>query len=142
MAAASKGRRGERYLAAGRHMTIAELFKVLEAVTGIAAPTRALPAPLLYLIAALSELAARTTDKPVLLSWAAVRILMQERERSRFDHSKSRTELGLTFRPVEETLADEIAWFRANGLLPATPHALKPAGLDGSSDQGPLGRTL
>lgn len=119
IAAAERGRRGERYLAAGRHMAIAELFQRLEAVTDIKGPTRKIPAALLYVIAAMSEIAARTTGKSALLSWATVRVMMQERDRSRFDHAKSQAELGVSFRPVEETLADEIAWFQANGLLPA-----------------------
>jgi len=119
IAAAEKGRRGERYLAAGRHMDIADLFQRLEGVSGVKAPTKKIPAALLYLIAGISEIAARTTGKPALLSWAGVSVMMQERERSRFDHAKSIRELGVTFRPVEETLSDEIAWFRANGHLPA-----------------------
>jgi len=119
IAAAEKGRRGERYLAAGRHMATAELFQRLQAVSGVEAPNKKIPAALLYLIAGVSEIVARTTGKPALLSWAGVSVMMQERERSRFDHAKSIRELGVTFRPVEETLSDEIAWFRANGHLPA-----------------------
>lgn len=119
IAAAEKGRRGERYLAAGRHMSMAEVFATLERVTGVPAPRRRLPVALLYAIATGAELAARATGKPALLSWATVRIMRQERERSRFSAEKSQRELGLSFRPVTETLADEVAWFRANGMLPA-----------------------
>lgn len=127
IAAAEKGRRGERYLAAGRHMTIEQLFKMLERVTNIKGPTRKLPALLLYAIAAVSEVAARATGKPALLSWATVRVMMQERDRSRFNHAKSTAELGISFRPVEETLIDEIAWFRANGVLPVAMSHTAPA---------------
>jgi len=123
IAAAEKGRRGERYLAAGRHMDIAELFRHLEAVTGIKAPTRKISAVVLYAIAGVSEVIARTMGKPALLSWATVQVMMQERERSRFDHKKSQAELAIAFRPVEETLADELAWFRDNGMLPALKHS-------------------
>jgi nucleoside-diphosphate-sugar epimerase len=38
--AAEKGRRGERYLAAGRYITMRELFGALEHVTGVKAPER------------------------------------------------------------------------------------------------------
>ncbi|MDX2038698.1 MAG: SDR family oxidoreductase [Isosphaeraceae bacterium] len=118
VSAAERGVRGARYLAAGRHMTLAELFEVLESVTGVAAPKRRIPAALLYAIAAGNELVARITGRPVLLSWASVRSLTSEAERSRYDHGRSERELGLSFRPVEETLADEVAWFRSAGLLP------------------------
>jgi nucleoside-diphosphate-sugar epimerase len=130
--ALDQGARGERYLAAGRHMTISDLFDHLEAVSGVPAPRRRIPVALLYGIAALSELAARVAGKPALLSWAGVKVMMQERERSRFDDAKSRRELGLVFRPVRETLADEIAWLRGAGLLPtaAAPALFTGAGAD------------
>jgi dihydroflavonol-4-reductase len=48
IAAAERGGRGQRYLAAGRHMTMAELFALLEKVSGVPAPTRRIPLALLY----------------------------------------------------------------------------------------------
>lgn len=117
VAAAERGRRGERYLAAGRHMTMAELLEVYEQVTGVPAPKGKLPPLLLLLIATVSEAMARMTGKPTLLSLATVRLMLREAERTRFDPAKSERELGLTFRPVAETLRDEIAWFRARGRL-------------------------
>jgi len=65
-----------------------------------------------------SEAKARLTGRPVLFSWAMARALSTENERSRFSTAKSEAELGLTFRPVEDTLRDEITWFRMQGLLP------------------------
>lgn len=62
-----------------------------------------------------------------MLSWATVRVMMQERDRSRFNHAKSTAELGISFRLVEETLIDEIAWFWANGILSAAATPAAPA---------------
>jgi dihydroflavonol-4-reductase len=129
LAAAERGRRGERYLAAGRHMTIAELLAALERVSGVRAPTRRIPVPMLYAVAGVSELLARTLGRPALLSLATVRIMLQEADRSRFSDAKSRRELGLAFRPVEETLTDAIAWFRAHGMLPDTASSAPAAPL-------------
>jgi nucleoside-diphosphate-sugar epimerase len=121
IAAAERGGRGEHYLAAGRHMSMSEVLAAYEKVTGIEAPRRRIPAAALLAVAAASEVKARLTGKPVLLSLATVRLMMRESERTRFDHRKSERELGLTFRPVEETLADEVRWYRENGWLqPAT----------------------
>lgn len=117
IAAAEKGRRGERYLAAGRHMDMAALLPILEQVSGVPAPTRRLPIGLLYVLGALGELQARLLGKPALLSLATVKILVREAGRTQFNHAKTERELGITFRPVAETLADEIGWFRANGYL-------------------------
>lgn len=115
----ARGRRGERYMAAGRHMTMAELIPLIAAAAGVKAPSWRIPQALLYLIAAGNEVYARLTGKPVLLSWAVARSMAREAGRTRFDPGKSQRELGLTFRPVAETLADEVAWFRKNGVLTA-----------------------
>ncbi len=119
IAAAQRGTRGQRYLAAGRAIEMAELFGVLEKISGVKGPKRKVPLALLYVVAALSELKARVTGRPVLLSWATVRLIDRERGRNRYDHRRSEQELGLTFRPLAETLVDEIAWFRDQGWLPA-----------------------
>lgn len=116
--AAAKGRRGERYLAAGRHMTMAELVPMIAAATGATPPRRAMPLWLMHLIAAGYEGYARATGRPVLLSWAMARTVAREDDRSRYASAKSARELGLAFRPVTETLRDAAAWFRAAGMLP------------------------
>lgn len=118
LSAAERGRRGERYLAAGRHQSMAELAATMERVTGVPAPKRVLSYGLLHVIATGFELWRAVTRQPVLLSRAGVKLIERERGRTHFDHRKSEAELGLTFRPIEETLRDEIAWFREAGMLP------------------------
>ncbi|RKE84717.1 SDR family oxidoreductase [Rhizobium sp. AG855] len=112
-----KGRRGERYLAAGRHMTMSELLPLIARKTGARAPVRSIPLWLMRVLAAGYEVYARLTGRPVLMSWAMARTVARENERSRYDPGKSERELGLRFRPVEETLGDEVAWFRAKGII-------------------------
>ncbi|EIZ79446.1 NAD-dependent epimerase/dehydratase [Novosphingobium sp. Rr 2-17] len=113
-----RGRRGERYLAAGRHMTMGDLLPLIAQAVGVGAPTRRIPLFLLYLIGAGNELYARITGRPVLLSWAMARTVATENDRSRYDPARSKRELGLEFRPVTETLRDEVDWFRRHGVLP------------------------
>lgn len=117
IAAHRQGRRGERYLAAGRHFMMAELLPLLGRILRVKVPTRRIPMAFLYAIAAISEAKARLTGKPVLFSWAMIRNLSSENERSRFSAAKSEAELGLRFRPVDDTLRDEVAWFRVQGWL-------------------------
>jgi len=116
--ALERGRSGERYLAAGRHMTMDDLFPLLAEASGVAAPTRRIPLTMLRALAVGSELYAGVTGRPVLVSQASVKLLAQEAGRSHYDHAKSERELGCTFRPAAETLADTVAWYRANGHLP------------------------
>ncbi len=115
IAAATQGRSGERYLAAGRHMSMAELVPVVGRLAGVRTPTRHLPLPLLFCLAAVQEIYARLTGKPILLSLATLRLLAREKDRTRFNHSKSEHALGLTFRPLEVTIADTVAWYRDHG---------------------------
>ncbi|MFT3771457.1 MAG: SDR family oxidoreductase [Minicystis sp.] len=126
IAAAARGRRGERYLAAGRAAHVREAMALLAALSGVPAPQRRLPMPLLAVIALANELWARLTRRPVLVSWSGYRTLRREREAARFDSSKAERELGVRFRPLEETLADAIAWFGAQGRIEGG--VLAPAG--------------
>lgn len=114
IAAAQRGRRGERYLAAGRHMTMADLIPLIGRLAGVPTPTRPLPMPLLYVIAGIQELYARLTGKPVLLSLSTVRLLAREADRSHFDPSKTLHELKVGFRPIDVTVADTLRWLKTN----------------------------
>ena len=78
--AALNGRRGERYLSAGRHMSMAELFRALEKISGVPAPRFSVPFPMLYALAAANELWARATRKNALISLASVRLMKSERD--------------------------------------------------------------
>lgn len=110
-----QGRRGERYLAAGRNMTVGELCQLLEKLTSVPAPTRNLPFWLLYVVGAMEEMKARLFGSKALLSMASVKLMEREEGRTNFNHAKSERELGLKFRPVEETLREEVKWYRENG---------------------------
>ncbi len=119
LAAALKGRRGDRYIAAGRHIEMAEIFALLEELTQVPAPRRVVPFPLLYMLAAANEIWHFISGKPALISLTGVRFMEKERNRTHFDNSKSEGELGVGFRPVEETLRDTICWYRKNGWCDA-----------------------
>lgn len=114
IAAATRGKRGERYLAAGRHMTMRQLVPLLGKIANVKTPTRELPLALLYVLAAAQEAYARVTGRPVLLSLATVRLMVKEAGRTHFDHAKSARELALNFRPFEQTVADTVGWYRSH----------------------------
>ncbi|MFE3838234.1 hypothetical protein [Pseudogemmobacter sonorensis] len=71
----------------------------------------------LWPIAALQEVVAHITRRRAPLSLATVRTMRAEAERTRFNPAKSRDELGVTFRPIAQTIRDEVAWFRARGMV-------------------------
>lgn len=131
IAAALKGRRGEPYLVAGRHVEMNELMSQLESLTRVPSPQRTVPYPLLYMLAVANEVSHLITGKPTLISLAAVRFMATERDRTHFDSSKAERELGVRFRPLEATLRDTIAWYEEHGWCatqgPAQPQ-LRTAG--------------
>lgn len=115
IAAAKNGRRGERYLAAGQSLNMRQLVPLLGRIAGVKTPARQLPVPALYLLAAVQEVYARLTGKPILLSMATVRLLIREENRTSFNHRKSEQELGVNFRALEQTISDTVAWYRQHG---------------------------
>lgn len=116
--AMERGRRGERYLAAGRHMTMGALMNELAAASHIPAPTRKIPLPMLRLMAQIYELYYWLTMKPVLLSKSSVDLMSNEYLRTFFSHSKSQRELGCEFLPLNETLNDVLMWYQQHNFLP------------------------
>jgi len=117
IAAALRGRRGERYIVAGRHVTMGDLFDHLQRVTGVPGPSRTLPMALVFLVAAANEVWARVSRRPALFNFETARLMARERNRSHYDHSKATRELGVSFRPFDETLRDVLRWYEAEGWL-------------------------
>lgn len=110
IAAAERGRAGERYIVAGVYRDVAELLRGLEAETGVAGPRWQLPYGLIFAFAFAAEIFAQVTRTEVLVTREAVRIL---HERHRLSSAKAVRELGARFRPLAETLRDTVAWQRA-----------------------------
>jgi len=107
-------REGEgRYIAAGVFMTIDEIFRALEEVSGVPGPRWRLPYRIVLALAWLGELGSRLTGRPVMVTVENVRLM---HARLRVDSGRAIRELGIEFRPFRETLRDEIAWLRQNGV--------------------------
>lgn len=119
LAAITRGRSGERYLAAGNHMDMSSIFQALSSVSGVKAPERKVPLFMLRIIALIYEAYYRITKKPVLISTSTVKLMEQEQGRTHFSHNKSLKELECKFRPVAETLTDTLDWYRKNNYIDA-----------------------
>jgi nucleoside-diphosphate-sugar epimerase len=117
IAAESLGVSGESYLATGRTYSLGELSDKLQEITGVPHPKRLVPMPAVFLIATFNEFYARLTRRPVLLSLASARLIARSANRTEYDRQDTEAKLGIRCRPVEETLRDELAWFRAQQLI-------------------------
>ena len=124
IAGAERGHSGETYAVAGRYASVEQIMLTLERVSGVRSPTMRLPQFLLETLARADELRARLTNTPVRLPLIGIQTLHLKRG---VDSGKAVRELGATFRPLEETLRDTVAWFRDNGYV-------KGAGITSSGD--------
>ena len=108
IAAAERGRVGERYIIGGHNLTLRQ------ALTATAAAAR-VPPPRLKLPRRLAEAIIRLTD--VLPGVELPEHARTLRFLQPLSTLKAERELGLTARPVEQTLHDALAWFREHGYL-------------------------
>lgn len=107
---AASAEHGSRYLVAGEFRTLAEVLRTLERASGIRGPRFKPPYFLLLLFAFFEELRVRLFGGPLLVSVAAIRLMHQ---RHTVSSAKAMRELGVRFRPFEETARDVIAWARS-----------------------------
>lgn len=112
--AVTRGRAGERYIVAGPYLTFEQILQALQRVTGVKPPRVRIPYPLLLAGAFASEAISIVTNRPILISRNAVRSI---RASLRWSSAKALRELGVTFRGFDETLSDEIQWFRQYGYI-------------------------
>jgi hypothetical protein len=53
--------------------------------------------------------------------------VLLEGNRQHLSSARAEHELAATFRPLDQTIAGEAAWYRAHGMLPAARHATAQA---------------
>ena len=111
--AAQKGDNLGRYIAAGRPINMENLLHKLEELSGIKAPTMKAPIAMLRIMAFFGEIGAKFFNRPALVSNAALNLLLREQGVVNFDQSKTKQTFDFEFRPMDETLKDEINWLRA-----------------------------
>ncbi|MBX3271425.1 MAG: NAD-dependent epimerase/dehydratase family protein [Sandaracinaceae bacterium] len=114
--AARYGAKGERYVAAGTNLSNQEFVETIRKVAGTKKPLVKLPVTLASTVATGMDVAARVTGQPPLLAKDFFRYSLRA---SYYRNDKARRELGATFRPIEETVADAIDYFRGRGLIAA-----------------------
>jgi dihydroflavonol-4-reductase len=114
LAAAQRGRSGERYILAGENLTHREVFSRTAAIVGGRPPFARLPLPLLRLGAALLEKVTDALGKDPLIT----RDLVAGAGRFHwFTCGKAERELGYTSTPFDMAVRLTFAWYRSEGLL-------------------------
>jgi dihydroflavonol-4-reductase len=112
--AADRGHPGQRYLLSGVSLPIREAIALLTRVSGLTIKPRFLPGSLVSAAAGGIELGARVVRRTPPVCREMVRVL---RHGHQYDGTRAIRDLGLSYTPVEDTVARTIDWFRAQGLL-------------------------
>jgi dihydroflavonol-4-reductase len=115
VAALERGRAGVRYLLGAENWSIHRVFSHVAQLVGAPEPRWRVPYPLALAAAYVSEFVADTITGRI--PAATVTGVKLTRRRMHFDASRSLTELGIAPRPVSDSIAEAVAWFRAVGWL-------------------------
>lgn len=114
LAAAEKGRIGERYILGGENMSLAAILAEIAQTVGRSPPRLRLPHNALFPIALGAELAAKITGREPFVTLDGIRM---SRKKMYFTSEKASRELAYQPRPAREAIGDAISWFQANGYL-------------------------
>ena len=116
IAAAEKGRSGERYLLTGDVIPVTDMAALYHEVTGAEVPTRAVPLWVGWAILPLALAASALARKEPFLTADVLRASVSNEVVSR---DKAERELGYSVRDLRESLRDAVAWYRERGWLEA-----------------------
>ena len=106
--AAERGRPGQRYLISEKMITNAHVVRIAADAAGLPPPSRVIPLPVSYLLAALGTAKVRLRGSDERLTLNALRLMRAE---APVDHSKAVCELGWHPRPVEESIGEAARWW-------------------------------
>lgn len=108
------GRIGESYILSNEYITVKRMFDILGTISGKKKANRTVPLKAIRWAAPLCEMAEKGMGMPLLVTPYSLYTLGSN---GNFSHEKAEKELGYTTRPVEETLADMVMWFRKERLI-------------------------
>jgi dihydroflavonol-4-reductase len=114
--AAERAAPGARYILSDRHFTLVEVAREALRQLGLERePPRVMPRWLCAVVATVGAGLAQLTGKPPLIPRGQLAFLQVE---SYPTAARAATELGVTFTPFSDGLAQTIAWLRETGRLP------------------------
>ncbi len=110
--AADRGSPGERYVATAHNLSNLEMLQAIDRAVGRTRRYTKVPVAIARAaLVAMDRVARRTGTEPLLsLSFFDYSLIP-----SYFSNAKATSQLGATFRPLDETIRDAIGWFRERG---------------------------
>ncbi len=113
VAAAEKGRRGERYIVGGENLTLKQILDKLAAITGLPSPKVKLP----YAVALVTGVVDTVVTASLLRREPRVTLdsVRMGRKKMFASSAKAERELDWKIVPVDDALRRAVVWFRAHG---------------------------
>ena len=112
--ACERGKIGERYILGCENLTLQQIFRHLEIVSGMKAPRFRIPYAVAYAAGVITTAWANLTGNPPKAPLDAVKMA---RKKMFVSVEKARRELGFQPGPVDEALRRAVDWFRANAYV-------------------------
>ena len=113
--AAEKGQPGRHYIFSGAQVQVPELMKELQRNIGYPAPTCEIPSMIARAAGVLASVYYRLIRRRPVFTAYSIDVL---RSNSQVSSARARQELGFTTRPWQDSICDQINWFRSEGMLP------------------------
>jgi dihydroflavonol-4-reductase len=114
MAAAERGRVGERYILGGENLSYREIVATVASMTGRPAPRRTLPRRALPLLGAIVDVANRVSPRPQPVSGEQLRLSARD---VFFDSGKAVRELDYPLLPFRGATEKALRWYKEHGYL-------------------------
>jgi dihydroflavonol-4-reductase len=111
--AVEKGKHGEKYIVGGEFYTVRQIADTVTEVARIPKLKLNIPNFVILTLATFSDLFSKLTGGKSSIPKNGIQTMQAKLT---VDSSKAKRELGATFRPLSETLANEVKWYRENGF--------------------------
>jgi len=109
---------GAKYLLSGHWVTLPDLARVVEQITGRPTPRLVLPMWMVRAYTPLHQFISRRQGRVSRLTRVSLEALRGNPQGS---HARAARELGYQPRPFRETMRDALAWYAEHGMLEGTP---------------------
>jgi dihydroflavonol-4-reductase len=113
--AADKGISGRHYIFSGAQVQVPELMEELAHDIGYPAPTYRIPTRIARAAGVLASVYYRLVRRKPVFTAYSIDVL---KSNSLVSSARAREELGFTSRPWQESIRDQVEWFREEGMLP------------------------
>jgi len=112
--ACEKGKKGECYILSGQQISVRQLLKFLEGITGVKAPLFKMPHQLARVTGFFNVLYCNLMKIKPLFTPFSIDVLASN---SLVSCQKAQDELGYSSRSIYESLSDTIQWFKQEGVI-------------------------